>query len=49
MSTADFAKFAYGLAPSADEALLTRIVNEISLRPISPTLRPADWGSAQAR
>lgn len=33
MSTADFAKFAYGLAPSADEALLTRIVNEIFRTP----------------
>ncbi len=33
MSTADYAKHAYGLAPSADEALLTRLVNEIYRTP----------------
>lgn len=33
MSTADYSKNAYGLAPSADEALLTRLVNEIYRTP----------------
>ena len=33
MSTADYAKHAYGVAPSADEALLTRLVNEIYRTP----------------
>jgi cysteine desulfurase/selenocysteine lyase len=33
MSTADYAKHAYSAAPSADEALLTRLVNEIYRTP----------------